>query len=100
MGVNSLDLSFFDARRDMASAKFPKVQFSNEGSEVQLVQNLFVKHLDCKVKIYQVQVELYIQLQLCFWEFPPKMPLTLYTPHACDSNFSHFTVISIFDDLF
>lgn len=51
----------------MASAKF-----SNEHSKVQLVLNLLVKHLHCKVKIYQVQVELCIQLQLCSWEFPPK----------------------------
>lgn len=90
----------------MASAKSSEVQLSNELSKVKLVLNLLVKHLHCiisphcKAKIYQVQVELCIQLQLCSWEFPPKMPLTLCTHHGCDSNLSHFTVISIFGDLF
>lgn len=86
-------------RRDMALAKFSKGQFSNECSKVQLVLNLLVKHLHCKVKICHVQVELCIQHLLCSWEFPPKMSLTSYTHHACDSNLTHFTVITIFGDL-
>lgn len=75
MGVSSLDLRFFDIYQEEIWHQQSFLKYSDEVSKVKLVLNLLVKHLHCKVKIYQVQVELCIQLQLCSWEFPPKMPL-------------------------